>query len=127
MRDRGAPGGWSRRRRQQGRLGPDRLVEGGCVAQGLPVPGAKDPLALQLEPHSHRSADKLGRILLAHYQGRVVEQLAVYYENPAKTWGYYDAKGQSVARPFLLQPLSYRRISSPFSRKRFHPVLKKNG
>ena len=69
---------------------------------------------------------RYGRILLAHYQGRVVEQLAVYYENPAKTWGYYDAKGQSVARPFLLQPLSYRRISSPFSRKRFHPVLKKN-
>ena len=65
-------------------------------------------------------------VLLAHYQGRVVDQLAVYYKTPEDTWGYYDEKGKSLARPFLIYPLNFRHISSPFSRKRFHPILRKN-
>lgn len=35
---------------------------------------------------------------------------------------YFDEEGQTLARAFLKAPLSYRRISSRFSRSRLHPV-----
>ena len=65
------------------------------------------------------------RVLLARYDGEIVSQLAVFYET-GESSGYYDENGKSVERMFLLSPLSYRRISSGFSHKRFHPVLKRN-
>lgn len=37
---------------------------------------------------------------------------------------YYDSDGDSLKRAFLKAPLSYRRISSGFSSKRLHPVLR---
>lgn len=37
---------------------------------------------------------------------------------------YFDANGHSLRKMFLKAPLSYRRISSTFSTRRFHPVLK---
>tara|TARA_Y100000588_G_scaffold306033_1_gene329558 strand:+ start:414 stop:1736 length:1323 start_codon:yes stop_codon:yes gene_type:complete len=107
----------------------DRLTDDifGAVIDFIVDPRVGDRMGVVFEKmYQNGRFIRYGRILLAHYQGRVVDQLAVYYEDAEKNWGYYDEKGQSVARPFLLQPLSYRRISSPFSRKRFHPVLKKN-
>ena len=49
----------------------------------------------------------------------------MFYETEDSS-GYYDENGKSVERMFLLSPLSYRRISSGFSHKRFHPILKRN-
>ena len=66
-----------------------------------------------------------GRVLVARYDGKVVSQTAVFYEDGQK-FGYYDENGKSVERMFLLSPLSYRRISSGFTHKRFHPILKRN-
>lgn len=37
---------------------------------------------------------------------------------------YFDSQGKSLRKSFLKAPLSYSRISSYFSRKRFHPVLR---
>lgn len=37
---------------------------------------------------------------------------------------YYDENGYSLRRALLKSPLNYRRISSSFSQKRLHPVLK---
>ncbi len=37
---------------------------------------------------------------------------------------YYDAEGNSLRKSFLRAPLSFRRISSMFTNKRFHPILK---
>ncbi|HNW45292.1 MAG TPA: peptidoglycan DD-metalloendopeptidase family protein [Elusimicrobiales bacterium] len=37
---------------------------------------------------------------------------------------YYDEKGESLRSLFLRAPLHYRRISSYFTKRRFHPVLK---
>jgi len=37
---------------------------------------------------------------------------------------YYDADGESLRKAFLKAPVKYSRISSRFSGKRFHPVLK---
>jgi murein DD-endopeptidase MepM/ murein hydrolase activator NlpD len=36
---------------------------------------------------------------------------------------YYDADGGSLRRAFLRAPVEFRRISSNFSRRRYHPVL----
>ncbi|WP_369177038.1 peptidoglycan DD-metalloendopeptidase family protein [Candidatus Thiodubiliella endoseptemdiera] len=37
---------------------------------------------------------------------------------------YYDINGKSLYSSFLRAPLKYKRISSKFQRKRFHPILK---
>jgi murein DD-endopeptidase MepM/ murein hydrolase activator NlpD len=36
---------------------------------------------------------------------------------------YYDANGGSLRRAFLRAPVQFRRISSNFARRRYHPVL----
>ena len=40
------------------------------------------------------------------------------------TLSFYDEKGESLRKAFLKAPLRYSRISSGYSLKRFHPVLK---
>ena len=67
-----------------------------------------------------------GRVLYARYNGQKVSQIAVDYEDPEGARGYYDSEGRSLERMFLINPMRYVRISSTFSRKRFHPVLKKS-
>ena len=39
--------------------------------------------------------------------------------------GYYDQAGEALRSAFLSAPLKYNRISSRFTNRRFHPVLKK--
>ena len=39
---------------------------------------------------------------------------------------FYDDRGMSMRRELLRAPLEYRRISSGFSRRRFHPILRYN-
>ncbi|MBK7268508.1 MAG: hypothetical protein IPI07_02995 [Flavobacteriales bacterium] len=38
---------------------------------------------------------------------------------------YFDAEGKSLRKAFLQAPIKFSRISSGFSRKRFHPVQKR--
>ena len=38
--------------------------------------------------------------------------------------GWYDSEGRPLAKLFLRSPLPYTRITSSFSHRRFHPVLK---
>jgi len=60
------------------------------------------------------------RILGAVYRGEETgEKHAFHYGG-----SYYNEKGGSLRRAFLRAPLSYRRISSYFSRARFHPILR---
>jgi murein DD-endopeptidase MepM/ murein hydrolase activator NlpD len=46
------------------------------------------------------------------------------FMNP-KDKNYYDLKGKSLTSVFLKVPLRYTRISSRFTKKRWHPILKK--
>ena len=69
---------------------------------------------------------RYGEVKLARYRGRVANHTGVYYEDVTGESGYYDESGQSLARMFLLKPIEFRRISSHFNRRRFHPILKKN-
>lgn len=64
-----------------------------------------------------------GNILAAHYENAGQLHSAVYFENNAVT-GYFAPDGSSLKRMFLKSPIPYGRITSRFTRKRFHPVLK---
>ncbi|MEW6601597.1 MAG: peptidoglycan DD-metalloendopeptidase family protein [Nitrospirota bacterium] len=48
---------------------------------------------------------------------------AYRFVNDGRT-DYYDESGKSFRKAFLKAPLNFRRISSSFASKRFHPVLK---
>jgi murein DD-endopeptidase MepM/ murein hydrolase activator NlpD len=65
-----------------------------------------------------------GAILAAQYLGKEVSHTAILFEDPEGRKDYYTMKGDSLRKEFLRSPLNYRRISSYFSYKRFHPILK---
>jgi len=48
-----------------------------------------------------------------------------YFEDAEGESGYFDDNGQSLKRDFLKSPVKFSRISSRFSRRRFHPILKR--
>jgi len=66
-----------------------------------------------------------GPILAAEFinQGKLFQ--AVRYTNPEGQTGYYDSTGHPKKRAFIRTPVDFTRISSGFTRKRWHPVLKK--
>lgn len=49
---------------------------------------------------------------------------AFYHRNGRGEGGYYNRDGQSLRNAFLRAPLNYRRISSGYSLKRQHPILR---
>lgn len=50
---------------------------------------------------------------------------AIAYEQDGGK-NYFDENGMSLRKAFLKAPLEFRRISSGFTNKRFHPILKRN-
>jgi murein DD-endopeptidase MepM/ murein hydrolase activator NlpD len=65
-----------------------------------------------------------GRVLAAQYLGKEVSHTAIFFEDSEGHNDYYTTKGESLRKEFLRSPLNYRRISSYFSYRRFHPILK---
>jgi len=49
---------------------------------------------------------------------------AIYFKDKKGRAGYYDLDGTSLRRMLMKSPLRYRRISSYFTERRFHPILK---
>jgi murein DD-endopeptidase MepM/ murein hydrolase activator NlpD len=68
---------------------------------------------------------RFGRILAAEYEGKSGTKRAFYFAPSAGQAGYFTEDGRSIRRAFLKTPLSYRRVSSKYNLRRFHPVLKK--
>jgi murein DD-endopeptidase MepM/ murein hydrolase activator NlpD len=68
--------------------------------------------------------NRFGEVLAAEFVNDGTTYRAFRYEAPDGRTGYYDEEGKSLKRSFLKAPLNYRRISSGFSRRRFHPILK---
>lgn len=66
-----------------------------------------------------------GNVLAAEMVNDGRRFTAVYFEDSKGRGGYYDTEGKSLRRTLLKSPLRYSRISSRFSRSRFHPILKK--
>jgi murein DD-endopeptidase MepM/ murein hydrolase activator NlpD len=67
----------------------------------------------------------IGQVQAAHYRSGSKEVYAIYYEN-GEFKGYYDLAGRPLKTSFLKAPVRFSRISSRFSMRRFHPVLKYN-
>jgi len=67
---------------------------------------------------------RYGKILAAEFTNQGERFRAFYFENDKGRAGYYNDEGKSVDREFLKSPLRYSRISSRFSKRRFHPVLR---
>lgn len=68
---------------------------------------------------------KDSRVSAASYTRGDDTYYAFYFETPDGKGGYYDENGKSVESVFLKAPLNYRRISSHFTYRRFHPILRK--
>jgi len=66
---------------------------------------------------------RAGNILAAEFVNQGNALRAVRYTDPQGNAGYYAAAGQSLRKAFLRTPLDVFRVSSNFSRGRFHPVL----
>ncbi len=66
-----------------------------------------------------------GRILAAEFVNNGKTYRAVYYTDPKGDSDYYSPDGKSMRKAFLRSPVDFRRISSRFSNKRWHPVLSK--
>lgn len=64
------------------------------------------------------------RILGAYFEHFGKEHYAIFFDE-CGGMDFYDECGNSVRRAFMKAPLNYSRISSRYSPKRFHPVLKR--
>ncbi len=62
----------------------------------------------------------LGQILALTYEQR--NRTFEAYRSPAGD--YFDAEGRPLQKTFLRSPLAFSRITSNFSHRRFHPILK---
>lgn len=65
-----------------------------------------------------------GRILAAEYVNQGKDHVAILSRDDSGHFDYYSLDGKSLRRSFLRSPLNYTRISSYFSWRRFHPILK---
>lgn len=68
---------------------------------------------------------RLGEIESAELVNRGVSRAAIWFEAPDGTADWYDVEGSSLRRQFLRSPLKFTRISSGFTSRRFHPILKR--
>ena len=67
---------------------------------------------------------KAGRILASRFRG-ANQDVDVFHHNVDDTDEWYHRNGRNVKAAFLRAPVKFTRISSKFTRKRFHPVLKR--
>jgi murein DD-endopeptidase MepM/ murein hydrolase activator NlpD len=66
-----------------------------------------------------------GPIAVAEFNNEGRRHRAFLFTPPGGKPGYYDEQGRSVRRFFLASPLKFTpRVTSGFSRSRFHPILK---
>jgi len=65
-----------------------------------------------------------GKVLAAWFMNQQRPFTAFYFTDSRGRSSFYDKSGKGLIKAFLKSPLRYRRISSYFSKKRFHPILK---
>lgn len=67
----------------------------------------------------------IGRVMAVQFNHNNEDNYAFYFEEEATYGDYFDENGNNLRRAFLRAPLEYGRISSRYTKKRFHPVLKR--
>ncbi|MGE0082299.1 MAG: OapA family protein [Thiohalomonadaceae bacterium] len=75
------------------------------------------------EPYVNGERYGEGTILAAEFvnDGRV--HRAIRYTDPSGHTDYYSEDGRSMRKAFLRSPVDFHRISSRFTKERYHPVL----
>jgi murein DD-endopeptidase MepM/ murein hydrolase activator NlpD len=66
---------------------------------------------------------KIGRLVAAEFFTQERSHYAFMFRNEDGKQDYYDENGKSLRKQLLKAPLTFSRISSNFSTRRFHPVL----
>ncbi len=66
---------------------------------------------------------KYDRIHAARYEGKFGTYSALLYKNHDGKEAYYTEAGRALRKEFLKTPLKYTRISSGYTKRRFHPTL----
>ena len=64
----------------------------------------------------------VGKIIAAYFQHRGDDYYAFYFNQDDKD-EYFDEEGKSLQKTFLKSPLKFSRITSGYSKRRYHPVL----
>lgn len=64
----------------------------------------------------------VGEIYSAYFKHRKSDFYAFYYEQNGEG-EYFDEEGNSLRKAFLISPLKFGRMTSSYSKRRFHPVL----
>ncbi len=65
-----------------------------------------------------------GQIKAVRYKGKIGDYYGFYFIDPKGNKDYYDQQGKSLRKAFLKSPLRYSRVSSFFSKGRYHPILR---
>ena len=65
-----------------------------------------------------------GRILAAEFVNQDDVHRAVYYADKGTASGYYDPNGHPMRKTFLRSPIKDAPVTSGFTLRRFHPILK---
>lgn len=66
---------------------------------------------------------KIGNILAVEFLNNGKKHQAIHFGEAESKSSYYTPEGKSLHKSFLRSPLEFTRVSSSFSRGRFHPVL----
>jgi murein DD-endopeptidase MepM/ murein hydrolase activator NlpD len=68
---------------------------------------------------------RTGRIISAEFVNHGHAFRAAYFQTTEFTGDYYSPDGKSMHKAFMRSPLEFSRVSSGFSKSRFHPILNK--
>jgi len=66
----------------------------------------------------------VGNILAVLFNHRSKDNYFFRYETDTAGYSYFTEKGEQMQKALLSAPLEFKRVSSKFSHRRFHPVLK---
>jgi murein DD-endopeptidase MepM/ murein hydrolase activator NlpD len=91
-------------------------------------PRKGDTFRVVLEKKRYRNGELAGygKIFAAEYENDGKKYQALLFHDPAGRPGYYNSDGKSLQKAFLRSPLKFgARVTSHFSRARFHPILKR--
>lgn len=83
-----------------------------------------DSFSVYIQKEGEWKKEKSGAILAVRISTGGEDHFAFYYESPNGPAGYFDKAGRSLEKLFLKSPLNYRRITSRFSPRRLHPILR---
>jgi murein DD-endopeptidase MepM/ murein hydrolase activator NlpD len=76
-----------------------------------------------LDGPDHEEKIGVGIIIAAEFNTSGTSRYCFLFDNKTAFADYFDDEGRSLRKQLLRAPLSYTRISSGYSKRRFHPVL----